>query len=118
MGKWDLFVRLGLKSDDYQKGIRNARNETQGFGASLKNIKAGALAIWGAIGAAVTKFAKDFVTHTNVIGDAWGRTMASIKAQYHSVIADLSNTKFGLNTSGSGSAIGNAVRNEIACGND
>ena len=52
MGKiGDLFVRLGLKSDDFKKGIKDAKKETQGFGKTLSNMKAGALAVWATIGA-------------------------------------------------------------------
>lgn len=94
MGKiGDLFVRLGLKSDDYSKGIKKARSETTGFGASLGKMKAGALAVWTAIGAGVTKFAQDFVAATNTIGDKWQQTMDGIKASYHSVLTDMSNYK-------------------------
>ena len=45
MGKiGDLFVRLGLKSDGFKKGMQDAKKETQGFGNTLKNMKAGAVA--------------------------------------------------------------------------
>ena len=41
MGKLgDLWVRLGLKSDDYKKGIDKAKKETKGFGSTLANMKA------------------------------------------------------------------------------
>ena len=46
-----MWVRLGLKSDDYKKGIDKAKKETKGFGSTLANMKAGALAVWAAIGA-------------------------------------------------------------------
>lgn len=94
MGKiGDLFVRLGLKSDDYKKGIKGAKKETQGFGASLGKMKAGALAVWAAIGTAVVKFGKDFIAATNKIGDAWNRQMSAMKAGYHTFLASLSNIK-------------------------
>ena len=94
MGKiGDLFVRLGLKSDDYKKGMADAKKETQSFSQKLGNMKAGALAVWAAIGAGVMTFAKDFIGATNKIGDAWTHTMSSLKASYQSVLADLSNYK-------------------------
>lgn len=94
MGKiGDLWVRLGLKSDDYKKGISEAKKQTSSFSSSMGKLKAGALAVWAAIGAAVIKFAQDFVGATNKINDAWAQTMASVKASYHSVLADLSNYK-------------------------
>jgi hypothetical protein len=89
MGKLgDLWVRLGLKSDDYKKGIDKAKKETKGFGSTLANMKAGALAVWAAIGTAATKMATDFIAATNAIGDAWGKKMGAMKAAYQSFLAD------------------------------
>lgn len=94
MGKiGDLWVRLGLKSDDYKKGMDAAKKQTSSFTGGLKNMKAGALAVWAAVGAAVTKFAKDFISATNTINDKWEATMSGIKASYQSVLADMSTYK-------------------------
>lgn len=94
MGKiGDLFVRLGLKSDGFKKGMNEAKKETQSFGSKLGQMKAGAVAVWAAIGAAVIQFGKDFLGATNKIGDAWAAQMASMKAAYHTFIAELSNYK-------------------------
>lgn len=107
MGKiGDLWVRLGLKSDDYKKGMDKAQKETKTFGQRLQGMKAGAVAAWAAIGGAVVAFAKDFVTHTNTIGDAWSRQMSAMKASYHSVIADMSTYKPDF------SSFGNFFKNE------
>ena len=89
MGKLgDLWVRLGLKSDDYKKGLDKAKKETKGFGSTLANMKAGALAVWAVIGTAATKMATDFIAATNAIGDAWGKRMGAMKAAYQSFLAD------------------------------
>lgn len=94
MGKIsDIWVRLGLKKEGFDKGMDDAGKKAEGFGARLKKMKAGAVAIWAAIGSAVVAFAKDFIRHTNMIGDAWEQRMSGIKASYHSVIADMSNYK-------------------------
>lgn len=94
MGKiGDLFVRLGLKSDDYKKGINSAKKETQGFGASLGKMKAGALAVWAAIGTAVIKLGKEFIASSNLIGDAWARTMAAMKAGWHTTLTEITTAK-------------------------
>jgi hypothetical protein len=94
MGKiGDLFVRLGLKSDGFKKGMDNAKKETQTFGSKLKSMKAGALAVWAAIGTAVVKFGQDFISATNKIGDAWEVQMRGMKAAYNSVLADFTNYK-------------------------
>lgn len=94
MGKiGDLWVRLGLKSDDYKKGMTAAKKETTSFSQSMNKMKAGALAVWAAIGVGVTTFVKDFISATNTVGDVWARTMASMKASYQSVLADMTNYK-------------------------
>jgi len=52
----DLFVKLGLKSDDYTKGLDKAKKETSSFGSSLKTVGA---AIAGAFSvAAIMSFGK------------------------------------------------------------
>ena len=55
MGKIsDIWVRLGLKKDGFDKGMDDAGKKAEGFGSTLGKMKVGALAVWGAIGAAVT----------------------------------------------------------------
>lgn len=95
MGKiGDLWVRLGLKSDDYKKGMKDAQKETSSFSSGLGKLKAGAIAVWAAIGAAVTKFATDFIGASNAMNDAWEQTMIKMKASYHNLITGISaNTK-------------------------
>lgn len=95
MGKiGDLWVRLGLKSDDYKKGMTDAKKQTSGFSQSLGKMKAGALAVWAAIGTAVVSFAKEFVSSTNKIGDAWAQTMGGVKSAWQTVKASLTNWDF------------------------
>ena len=92
MGKiGDLFVRLGLKSDDYKKGMNEAKKETESFGNKLGKMKAGALAVWAAIGTAVMTFAKDVISSSNTMSDAWDRAMSRMKASYHNLIVGLKN---------------------------
>ena len=107
----DLLVRLGLKSDDFKKGMSDARRETEGFIGKLKNMKAGALAIWGAIGAGVLKLATDFRDATNMMGDKWNETMESLKASYHSFLADISNADLSLKGKG---GLKQIFQNEVA----
>ena len=107
----DLLVRLGLKSDDYKRGMNDARKETEGFLGKLKNMKAGALAIWGAIGAGVLKFATDFRDATNMMNDRWNETMEGLKASYHSFLADISNADLSLKGKG---GLKEIFKNEVA----
>jgi hypothetical protein len=91
MGKiGDLFVRLGLKSEDYKKGINEAKKQTDSFGDKLGKVKTMAVAVWAAIGASIVKVAKDTIAATNQMGDAWAQNMAKVKASYRSVIAQIS----------------------------
>jgi hypothetical protein len=95
MGKiGDLFVRLGLKSDDYKKGMADAKKETTSFSQSLGKMKAGALAVWAAIGTAVVAVARDFVNNSNKIGDAWNQTMAGMKQSWNAFRTMLVNGDF------------------------
>ena len=91
MGKiGDLFVRLGLKSDDYKKGINEAKKETQGFGNTLGKMKAGAIAVWAAVGAGVTKLSGDVIRATNAMSDAFDQMTSSWKASYQNALAEVS----------------------------
>lgn len=91
MGKiGDLFVRLGLKSDDYKKGINDAKKETDSFGSKLGKMKGVAVAAWAAVGAAAMKFAKDVVMSTNRTGDAWEMFIAKSKAGWNTFLQTLS----------------------------
>lgn len=90
----DLFVRLGLKSDDYKKGMKDAQKETNTFGGKLKNMKAGAVAVWAAIGTAVVKFGQEVLKATNRVGDAWEKMTAGMKAGWSTFVKALSNFDF------------------------
>ena len=57
----DLFVRLGLKKDEFSKGLNEAKRETQGFGDKLKGMASVAKVAWAAVAAAVVKFATDAI---------------------------------------------------------
>ena len=91
MGKiGDLFVRLGLKSDGFKKGMNDAKKETEGFGSKLSKIKGVAIAAWAAIGTAVVKFTKDVITSTNRTGDAWDSFIAQSKAGWNTFLQTVS----------------------------
>lgn len=91
MGKiGDLWVKLGLKKDEYSKGMDEAGREADGFLGKLKGLKVGAVAVWTAIGTAVAKFAKDAVKLTQKWGDEWNTTMAGIKGAYASFVRQIS----------------------------
>ena len=91
MGKIsDIWVRLGLKKDGYDKGMDDAGKKAEGFGNTLSKVKAGALAVWAAIGASVVAFGKKMIETTNSVGDAWARFTAQAKAGWDTFVQSLS----------------------------
>lgn len=102
MGKIsDLWVRLGLKSDDFNKGVDKAQKKTEelkkpigGVKGAFEGMKAGALAVWAAIGASVVAFGKEMLKTTNRIGDAWQMFTAQAKAGWTTFVQALSNFEF------------------------
>lgn len=98
MGKiGDLFVRLGLKKDDYSKGLKEAKTEAEGFGSKVGTIAKTVAAGFGAIGVAVgivLKTMKDLSRQNQTLSDSWGKTVASMKAAWDSFKTDVANTDF------------------------
>ena len=95
MGKiGDLIVRLQLKHQDYEKGLKKAEKETKGFGAALGKIKGVGLAVWGAIGGAVLKVASDMIKSTNRMEDRWAMFTAKAKAGWDTFVKALANGDF------------------------
>lgn len=91
MGKLgDLWVRLGLKKDEYSKGMKEAGNEAEAFGGKMGRLSALAKTAWAAVAAAVVKFASDAIKMTQKWGDQWNQTMAGIKGAYSSFVRQLS----------------------------
>jgi len=95
MGKIsDIWVRLGLKKDDFDKGMDDAAKKTEGVGGAFGKMKATALAVWAAIGAAVTKFATDLIASTNRMGDAWAVFTSQSKAAWDTFLSAVSSWDF------------------------
>lgn len=92
MGKIsDIWVRLGLKKQEYDKGMDDAAKKAEGFGGSFKKIKATALTAWAAIGASVTAFIKDFVNHSQTMGDKWAQVTGQMKTVWSQFLTSLTN---------------------------
>lgn len=95
MGKIsDIWVRLGLKKDDFDKGMDDAAKKTEGVGGAFGKMKATALAAWAVIGTAVTKFAKDLIASTNRMGDAWAVFTSQSKAAWDTFLSAVSSWDF------------------------
>lgn len=90
MGKiGDLWVKLKLKSDEYKKGLDEAQSKTRSFSDKIKGLSAAAVAVWGAIGAAATKMALDFVKSSQTIGDQWDILMTQFSTRWQQIRAEL-----------------------------
>ena len=95
MGKIsDIWVRLGLKKDDFDKGMDDAAKKTEDVGGAFGKMKATALAAWAVIGTAVTKFAKDLISSTNRMGDAWAVFTSQSKAAWDTFLSSVSSWDF------------------------
>ena len=91
MGKLgDLWVRLGLKKNEYSKGMKEAGNEAEAFGGKMGRLSALAKTAWAAVAAAVVKFASDAIKMTQKWGDQWNQTMAGIKGAYATFVRQIS----------------------------
>lgn len=94
MGKIsDIWVRLGLKKDDFDKGMDDAAKKTDKTGGKMSNMLSAVKAGWAAIGAAVIAFSREMVQATNKVGDAWARTMGGVKNGWQTILAEISNYK-------------------------
>lgn len=92
MGKiGDLWVKLGLKKQEFDKGMNEAEKKTEGFGSKMQKIKGIGLAVWGAIGGAILKVGKDIVNSTNQMEDKWGMFVTKAKAGWNTFIKTLHN---------------------------
>lgn len=85
----DLIVRMQLKYQDYQKGLKQAEKDTKGFAGTLGKIKGVGLAVWGAIGASVTAMAKSFVNHSQIMSDKWASGVSQMKAVWDQLLTSL-----------------------------
>lgn len=95
MGKIsDIWVRLGLKKDNFDKGMDDAAKKTEDVGGAFGKMKTAALAVWAAIGTAAVKFAQDLIASTNRMGDAWAVFTAQSKAAWDTFLSALSSWDF------------------------
>lgn len=86
----DLFVKLGLKKDEFSRGMKEAGNEGKSFADKMKAVGSAVKAAWAAVGAAIVKFATDAVKMTQRWGDTWEQTMAGIRGAYQAFVRQIS----------------------------
>lgn len=90
----DLFVRLGLKKDDYSRGLKEAGRESESFVSTLRGIGTKAAAIWAAIGVGAVALADKFAHTSQRFGDIWDQTTAGMKEAWNTFLAALTSFDF------------------------
>lgn len=93
----DIWIKLGLKKDEFDKGMKQAGEQVSGSGGLLgkvKGFKAGAVAAWAAVAAAAVAMADKFAHTSQRLGDMWDKTMAGMKGAWQTFIAAVNSTDF------------------------
>lgn len=90
MGKIsDIWVRLGLKKEGFDKGMNDAEKKAEGFGETFGKVKAKALAAWAAIGTAVVALGKQFIQNSQIMSDKWNVGMNQMKSAWGQFLSTL-----------------------------
>ncbi len=92
MGKLgDLWIKLGLKKENFDKGIEQAKSKLSSFAESAKGVGTKFKALWAAIGVGAVALVNDFAHHSQKFGDAWEHTMSRMKAAWGQFLTSLTN---------------------------
>lgn len=101
MGKiGDLWVKLGLKKDEFSKGLKEAGDEVSGSGGNgglagkIKSLATSSAAVFAAIGAAAVAMADKFAHTSQRLGDQWDKVTAGLKASWKSFVSMVNSTDF------------------------
>lgn len=90
----DLFVRLGLKKEEFDRGMEDAAAKTTGFSTIVKRMGAVVASAWVALGkeivAVADKIADQLAHSTQRIGDQWDQTMGRMKAAWTTLLSSIS----------------------------
>lgn len=90
MGKLgDLWIRLGLKKENFDKGLDQAKTKVAKFGESAKSIGTKFKAAWAVVGAATVAAVSGFIKHSQKIGDAWDQQMSRMKSAWGQFLTTL-----------------------------
>ena len=90
----DLIVRLRLRHDDYEKGLKDSERRTDSFAKTIKGtwmMAVGKVAAVTAAIAGVVKVTDKVVHHSQAMGDAWDRTMAGMKSSWSTFLNGVAN---------------------------
>lgn len=86
----DLWVRLGLKSEDFKNGMKRAGDSISSLLGKLKGMRIAGYDAFSYIGKAVGTFIRNSIQMTQKWGDAWNNTMSGIRAAYGTFVRQLS----------------------------
>lgn len=90
MGKiGEIWAKLSLKKDDFDKGLDQANTKAKGFGSSLKSMGVAAKAAWAAVGAAAVKAINEFINSSQTLGDEWAMTVSGMKSRWQNFISTI-----------------------------
>ena len=90
MGKIsDIWVRLGLKKEGFDKGMNEVPKQVQKAGGSMQKMLSAAKLGWAAVGTAVIAFGKQLINSSQRIGDAWARMTSQVKAGWDVVVQSI-----------------------------
>ena len=90
MGKiGEIWAKLSLKKDDFDKGLDQANTKAKGFGSSLKSMGVAAKAAWAAVGAAAVKAINEFINSSQTLGDQWAMTVSGMKSRWQNFLSTI-----------------------------
>lgn len=92
MGKiGDLIVRLSLKKEDYEKGLKEVQRSTKKAGGIFSHMEGVGVQAWEMICDAALKAAKQILVATNKVSDEWELFCAKGKAAWDSFTKNIAN---------------------------
>lgn len=90
MGKIsDIWVRLGLKKDEFAKGMTDVEKRTEKTGSVFGRLKGIGVAVWAAIGGAAIKVGRDITKSTNQMEDKWEIFTTKAKVAWQTFVRTL-----------------------------
>ena len=91
----DLWVKLGLRSNEFSKGLKSAEKETQSFGQKMGGIwnavKVAGAAAFAAIAVKAVKAFADMMLATDKFGDRFKRMTSGLKSAWNTFTNSLMN---------------------------
>ena len=93
----DLFVKLGLKNDEFSRGMKEAGGESKSLLSAIKGIGGGAKIAFAAVSAAVVgaiATVKELSKQNQVLGDTIGRFTAGMSAMFDTLKTSIASLNF------------------------